>query len=64
MSDSFLGKVFALCTADEQAEFLNEAGKRLRQACRDGNEDMQLFLIGDRLTEDGRRFVLKLAEVF
>lgn len=58
-----LGKVFALCTDDEQAAFLNEAGRALRLACRevDAGEEMQLFRIAGHLDSNGRRFVEKLA---
>lgn len=60
-----LGKVFALCTDEEQAQFLNEAGKALKVVCdaADGQgEDMQLLRIADELDWHGKRFIKKLAE--
>jgi hypothetical protein len=57
-----LGKLFALCTADEQGEFLNAAGRNLRRACVDGDEDMQLMRIVDRLDGTGRELVKRLAD--
>lgn len=65
MRDSMLGKVFALCTDEEQAAFLNEAGRALRAACRtgDGNGDtMQLLMIVDHLDGNGRSLIKRLAE--
>jgi hypothetical protein len=61
-----LGKVFALCTDEEQAQFINEAGKALRRVCTlaDGaGEDMQLMRIADRLDMNGKRFIKRLAEL-
>lgn len=59
-----LGRVFALADAEEQAAFLNVAGRTLRTVCRvhDGREDMQIMRIVDRLDPDGKRFVRELAE--
>jgi hypothetical protein len=57
-----LGKVFALCDADEQAAFLNEAGRALSVVCVDDDKaDMQLLRIGDRLDDNGRWFIRQLA---
>lgn len=62
--DTMLSRVFALCTDEEQAAFLNEAGRALRIACRTvtAGEEMQLFRIADHLDSDGKRFIQKLWE--
>lgn len=58
-----LGKVFAFCTDDEQAQFLNEAGKTLRRSCGDiSHLDMQCCMIVDKLDGDGRELIKRLAE--
>lgn len=61
-----LGKVFALCTDEEQAEFLNEAGRTLRRVTARLTSEfegygMQLCRIVDHLDDDGRRLVRELA---
>jgi hypothetical protein len=62
MSDAMLGKVFALCGSDEQAEFLNVAGKTLRRACEDGAAfEAQCCWIVDKLDGNGRDLVKRLA---
>lgn len=61
MNDTMLGKVFALSDAEEQAGFLNSAGRNLRRACVDGIEDMQLFRIVDHLDGNGRDLIKRLA---
>lgn len=60
-----LGKVFALCTDEEQALFLNEAGLRFHLACRSvvAGEEMQLWRISEKLNDNGRRFIKRLAEM-
>lgn len=57
-----LGRVFALSDAEEQAEFLNEAGRTLRASCRltDGSEEMQYCRIHDHLDADGKNMVRRL----
>lgn len=64
MSDTFLGKIFALLTDEQQAQFLNETGRTLRRVCHEhaSGEDMQLCMIIDHLDIDGKRFIRKLAE--
>jgi hypothetical protein len=66
MRDSLLGKVFAACDADEQAEFLNSAGREARRTWRDplgiGGYDTQVSRIVDELDGDGRALIKRLAE--
>jgi hypothetical protein len=57
-----LGKVFALCGSDEQAEFLNVAGKTLRRACDDSAAfEAQCCWIVDKLDGNGRDLIERLA---
>jgi hypothetical protein len=61
-SDSMLGRLFGLCGSDEQAEFLNAAGKSLRRAAEDNSAiDMQCCWIVDHLDDAGRDLVKRLA---
>jgi primosomal protein N'' len=58
-----LGRVFALSTAEEQAELLNEAGRTLRSLCKviESSDEMQYCRMADHLDADGKRFVRELA---
>ena len=58
-----LGKVFAFCGDEEQAQFLNEAGRNLRRTCGDvGHLDMQCCMIVDHLDGNGRELIKRLAD--
>jgi hypothetical protein len=62
MSDTMLGKVFATCGAEEQAEFLNTAGRTLRRVCEDAQAmDTQCCWIVDKLDGNGRDLVKRIA---
>jgi hypothetical protein len=62
MTDAMLGAIFAHLGADEQAAFLNGAGKGLRRCCADSQAlDSQACWIVDRLDGNGRDFVKRLA---
>jgi hypothetical protein len=57
-----VGRVFALCDAQEQADFLNEAGRTLRRVCGgDSKVDMQLCMLVDHLDHNGKALVKGLA---
>ncbi len=65
MRDSILGQVFAMCTDEEQAAFLNSAGREARRMWRDTElcgYDMQVSRIVDHLDGDGRELVRRLAD--
>lgn len=57
-----LGRVFALSSDKEQAEFLNEVGRVMRQWKEPAAMEMQVFRICDHLNESGRILVRKLFE--
>lgn len=62
MADSMLGRLFAVCGSDEQADFLNAAGQTMRRTCEDAAAmDMQACWIVDRLDGNGRDLVKRLA---
>lgn len=64
MKDQMLGKVFALCSAEEQAGFLNEVGRTLKRVCdSEFYAEMQLCRIVDELDEHGKWLLTKLAGV-
>lgn len=57
-----IAKLFAIATAEEQAEWLNVAGRMLRRVCDAGIYcDLQLSRIADLLDQDGEWLVLRLA---
>ncbi len=57
-------KALAMIEAQEQAEFLNEAGETMTRVT-DGvsYEEMQLIRIADLLDTHGKKLVRKLAEL-
>ena len=57
-----LGRVFALSTDDEQAEFLNAVGAVMRTWREPAAAEMQCFRISDRLNDAGREFLRRLYE--
>ena len=62
MSD-MLGRVFALSTDEEQAQFLNSVGKTLNRTCENGVAfEYQCCLITNRLDLYGKKFIKKIAE--
>ena len=61
-----LGYIFALASADEQAEMLNEAGRAARRTWQqafaaDASLDSQCLAIVDKLDTDGKALIGRLA---
>lgn len=53
---------FACAESQDQAHFLNESARALKQGCKLGNLDLQMCRIADSLNSDGKWLVKTLAE--